>query len=108
MTSEELANLHPKLYHVTEPDAWPTLEQYGLLSTLALLELFEIDPDTRLTLTQQCRAEAVPITHPKYGRVVINDNKPMSEKALLKCLDDGLAPKDWLQLLNRRIFFLEQ
>ena len=105
MSPEELAVLHPRLYHVTEPDAWPMIEKYGLLSTLATLDLFEVDASTRQKITAGCRPEPLPIKHPKYGCIVINDNKPMSEKALLKCLDDGLQPKDWLAILNHRVFF---
>jgi hypothetical protein len=40
-----------------------------------------------------------------YGEVTITDNGPLSESALLQCLDDGLQPADWLRLLNQRVFF---
>ena len=105
MTPEALAALHPNIYHVTEADAWPMLEKHGLLSTSVALDLFEVDEETRQKITGGCRPEPVPIEHPKHGRIVINDNKPMSEKAFLKCLDDELQPNDWLAILNNRVFF---
>lgn len=37
--------------------------------------------------------------------VVIRDQMPMNDKALKKCLQDGLNPEDWYRLLNQRIFF---
>jgi hypothetical protein len=36
---------------------------------------------------------------------VIRDQKPMSEGALNKCLQDGLTPRDWYRILNERTFF---
>ena len=105
MTPQDLATLHPKLYHVTEPDAWPTIERHGLLSTHAALDLFAVNASMRKQLTENCRPDTVSIEHPQHGRIVINDNKPMSANALQKCLDDGLMPKDWLQILNQRVFF---
>ncbi|MEM9726016.1 MAG: hypothetical protein AAF909_11190 [Pseudomonadota bacterium] len=105
MSPEELAHIYPTLFHVTEPDAWPKIQKHGLLSTLAILDLFEVDHATRVAVTEQCRPTQIPLKHPQHGSIVINDNKPMSEQALLKCLDDGLAPKDWLRMLNSRVFF---
>ncbi|MEM6886240.1 MAG: hypothetical protein AAF571_14545 [Verrucomicrobiota bacterium] len=105
MTPEDLASIHPNLYHVAEPDAWPMIKRHGLLSTFAALDLFGVDHEKRKEITEFCRTETVAITHHNHGRIVINDNKPMSEKALHKCLDNGLTPKDWLKILNRRVFF---
>ena len=105
MNHEDLANLHPKLYHVTHPDAWPLIQRHGLLSTAAALDEFKVDGTTRQEILEGCRPDEVPIDRPNGDRIFINDNKPMSEKALLKCLDDGLSPLDWLAILNQRVFF---
>lgn len=101
MTPEELAERHPKLYHVTEPGAWLSIQRYGLLSTSHLLELFEMDNK----ITTQRRKEAILIEHPLYGRVVLNDQVPLLQNALEKCLDDNLKPEDWIKTLNARVFF---
>ena len=45
------------------------------------------------------RAEVV-IEHPFFGRAVIGDNTPLSERALTNRLDDGLRPSNWLKMLN--------
>ncbi|MBY0292439.1 MAG: hypothetical protein K2W92_04035 [Alphaproteobacteria bacterium] len=106
MTPEELAARHPRLYHVTEPGAWASVAQKGLLSTTRLLDLFEIEAELRIRIETKRRPAAVPLEHPTHGRVIINDNQPLNEKALTCCLDGGLTPADWLRLLNSRVFFL--
>lgn len=29
----------------------------------------------------------------------------MSDRGLLRCLEDGLTPRDWYEILNRQVFF---
>ncbi len=105
MTPEELAAKHPYLYHITEPGAWLSIKQNGLLSTSSLLELFEIKGMERTLIETKRRSSSVPLDHPSQGRVILNDNVPLNEQALRKCLDDDLTPEDWLRMLNSRIFF---
>lgn len=105
MTPDELATRHPRLYHVSEPGAHESIRKHGLLSTSAILDLFEVEAQERQRLTTARRATAVPLSHPLYGTMILNDNLPLSEKALENCLDDGLTPSDWLRTLNSRVFF---
>jgi hypothetical protein len=105
VTAEDLAGLHPRLFHVTTPGAWRSIERHGLLSTAALLDLFGIDGARRAELTGQRRPSEIRIAHPVHGEAVLNDNLPLSERALAGCLDDGLRPAEWLHALNQRVFF---
>lgn len=105
MTPEELAERHPKLYHVTEPGAWENIKRFGLLSTSQILDLFEIHGLERAQLETKRRATAIALQHASHGQIILNDNIPLNEKALEKCLDDHLTPADWLRLLNSRVFF---
>ena len=105
MTIEELARLHPYLFHVTTPGAWASIRQHGLLSTQRLLELFDVERELQQQLQTSRRATAVSLHHAEYGNVVLNDNLPLSEKALSQCLDDRLTPEQWLAMLNERVFF---
>jgi hypothetical protein len=59
----------------------------------------------RTALTERRRPAEVALDHPRHGRVVLNDNLPLSEAALAGCLDDRLQPRDWLAMLNARVFF---
>ena len=104
MTPEDLAARHPRLFHLTFAGAWDGILARGLLSTSRLLDLFEVVGEDRRRLERTCRPAATPIRHPAYGTAVLNDQTPMSEAALARCLDDGLTPADWLGLLNRRVF----
>jgi hypothetical protein len=105
MTPEALAVLHPRLYHVTTPGAWDAISKRGLIPASALLALFDVDVVRQAALTTARRPREVRIEHPVYGTAILNDNLPLSERALASCLDDGLRPQDWFGLLNARVFF---
>ena len=78
---------------------------HGLLSTTALLDLFEITGEERFELECRRRDKPVTKTHKEHGSAVIRDQKPMSVSKLLKCLDDGLTPPDWYKIINSMVFF---
>ena len=47
----------------------------------------------------------MPIQREGVGSAVIRDQKPMDDRGLERCLQDGLTPQDWYELLNVRVFF---
>src|SRR5690349_1615645 len=104
MKTAELISNYPFAYHMAESGTWESIRKHGLLSTLALLDLFEINGQKRNEIFARRRPESVTITHPKHGRAVIRDQKPMSESALGKCLDPILTAAKWYMILNRRVF----
>lgn len=104
MTPEDLAARHPRLYHVTSPGAWPRIARDGLLPPARLLDLYEADATTRAAVLRRRPAE-VTLRHPALGEAVVMDNLPLDEAKLAPFLDDGLAPSDWLAILNERTFF---
>jgi hypothetical protein len=104
MDAEQLIKNHPRLYHMAEKDAWLSIQKHGLLSTTALLDLFEIKGNQREALESAHRPESVTITHPTHGRAVVRDQKPMSDSGLRRCLS-GVSPREWYQILNRKTFF---
>jgi hypothetical protein len=100
----DLVRLYPRLYHMAEDGSWPSIQRQGLLSTKALVELFEIEEPLRSQLLQCRRPKSMTITHPAHGTAVIRDQKPLNEKRLAGCLTDMTVPQ-WLDLLNSRVFF---
>ncbi|HEX8831319.1 MAG TPA: hypothetical protein VF705_09150 [Longimicrobium sp.] len=104
LTPEALASLYPLLYHMAGAGRWESIRRIGLLSTTALLDLFEVTGEERERIESQRRATSIEIRHPEHGLAVIRDNLPMTDRALEKCLR-GLSPREWYETLNRRVFF---
>ena len=90
---------------MAERGSWPSIQQHGLLSTSALLDLFAVPEPNRSSIERAHRAGCVRLQHPSHGCVAIRDQKPMSDAALRRCLQDGMTPVDWYCLLNSRVFF---
>jgi hypothetical protein len=101
---ERLASRYPVLYHMAEVGGWESIRERGLLSTSALLDLFEVEGDERLTIESARRPEIVQLEHPRYGVALVRDNKPMQERSLERCLH-GMTPREWYEHLNRRVYF---
>lgn len=103
---DRLVAIHPQLYHMAEDGSWPSIARFGLLSTSALLDLFEISGDDRIRIESTHRPNSIRLSHPIYGEVVIRDQAPMDDAGLQRALTGtGLEPRDWYLLLNRRVFF---
>ena len=104
MTQQDLMRHYPTLFHMAEDGSWESIKRFGLLSTTALLDLFQINGSLRTAIESQRRPNSVPITHSTQGTAVIRDQKPMSDAALIQCLE-GMTPSAWYQLLNGKVFF---
>ena len=104
MTGGELAALYPCLYHMAEDGAWPSIRHHGLLSTSALLDLYRVEGDAREAVEGRRRPAGVTLTREGLPGAVVRDQKPMTDAALRRCLDDGLTPSDWYRMLNGRVF----
>ncbi len=107
MREDELAELIrdcPVLYHMTAAGSWPSIRRHGLWGTSALLDLFDVQGEERRAIETR-RPASVVIRHPAHGEATIRDQKPMGDRSLAACLEDGLVPADWYALLNARAFF---
>jgi hypothetical protein len=89
---------------MAEAGSWDSIRRHGLLSTSALLDLFEIVGDERAAIESHRRPEPVAITHPKHGTAWIRDNKPINETVLRRTLL-GMTEDEWYRTLNARVFF---
>lgn len=104
MDVEDLIAEYPRLFHMAEAGAWPSIQQHGLRSTQALLDLFEITGERRTELLDIRRPQIVTVTHPAHGTAQIRDNKPLKDSFLETCLTDMTVP-EWYAHLNGRVFF---
>ena len=103
-TLDRFVSRYPRLYHVAESGSWPGIRRHGLLSTSALLDLFEVAGPERSRIESECRPEPIPIEHREHGVAVIRDQRPMPPERLGPLLD-GVTVKTWYELLNGKVFF---
>ena len=97
---------YPRLFHMAHKDALPGILKHGLLSTSALLDLFEITGDRREKIETRMRPEGVVIEHPDHGQAVIRDQKPIgSDDRLTAALGGTATAAEWHLLLNSKVFF---
>ena len=104
MTVEDFCAAHPRLYHMAEASMWPSIQRHGLLSTSALLDLYGVTGAERARIEQTRRPDFIAVTHVEHGKVLIRDQKPMSDATLAPVLV-GMTPAEWYALLNERVFF---
>lgn len=104
MTPEAIAERWPRLFHMAEAGSWLSIQRHGLLSTTALLDLFEVDGPARTELETKRRPDSVEIHHPVHGTATVRDNKPINETVLRRTLV-GMSEPDWYRTLNGRVFF---
>jgi len=88
VTPRMFSELYPHLYHMAHEDAWEQIRRYGLLSTSTLLGLWEVKGKQRSAIEQQVRRNEVELRHPRRGKVVIRDQKPLYERKLREALID--------------------
>ena len=104
VTSDELAQTYPRLYHMADAQSWESIQTHGLLSTSALLDLFEVKGQQREDIEIRRRPESVPLVHEQHGYAVVRDNKPIIESKLRTALRN-CTPEEWYRLLNKYVFF---
>ena len=102
---DELIRTSPTLFHMAERGAWPSIERHGLLSTSALLDRYGLTGPARDVLEASRRPEPTLLTRPGLPDAILRDQKPMSDRALKRCLIGGMTPSDWYRLLNGKVFF---
>jgi hypothetical protein len=108
VNAEDLAELIldcPTLYHMAERGSWPSIKQRGLLSTSALLDLYQVDGGTRKQIEEVRRAESATLQNPSLPPAVVRDQFPMTDIGLLRCLPSHIPPANWYKLLNQKVFF---
>lgn len=105
MKESDLISLYPRLYHMAEDGSFPSIRDRGLMSAAALLDTYEVTGDARVAIEERLRPQSVNLTKAGLPDAVIRDNKPMSDSALLKCLQDGITPHEWYKILNGKTFF---
>lgn len=105
MDTDALVARYPRIYHMAEKDNWDSICKHGLLSTSALLDLFEYEGKARAKIESEYRPKTLRITHGEHGEASIRDQYPMSDRACLLRSLVGITPQEWFELLNGKTFF---
>jgi hypothetical protein len=105
VTPAALAREVPRLYHVTAPGVAAEVRAHGLLCSASLVRASTLSSRQQAALLQTRRDAEVPLTLSDGRTVHLNDQLPLSVKALTGCLDDGWQPQDWIAHLNAHVFF---
>jgi hypothetical protein len=74
--SSDLLRLYPKLFHMAADGSWPSIERHGLLSTAAVLDRWEVSPETSKRLLTERRDESEVLEHPEHGIAIVRDQNP--------------------------------
>ena len=98
-----LTKLYPTLYHMAEDGTWPSIRQRGLLSTQAIVDLYQPSADVRERILSNVRRDKIKLTSAELGEMTIRDQRPA--KFLNDCMKDGISAQDYLDALNGRVFF---
>jgi hypothetical protein len=102
---DELLNDCPTLFHMAERGSWPSIKNYGLLSTSALLDAVGLEGAERTKIEAERRPANIVLSHKGFGKFVIRDQIPMDDAGLIRCLQNGITPAEWYRILNARVFF---
>lgn len=90
---------------MAECGSWPSIREFGLLSTSALLDSYEVAGQRRTEIEAERRPISVTLTRSGRAPAVIRDQFPMDDVGLRRCLQDGIQPEEWYRLLNSKVFF---
>lgn len=106
MDIDRFIKTYPRLYHMAHEEALAGILRHGLLSTSALLDLFEVVASQREVIETRMRPKSVAVEHLIHGRAVIRDQKPIgNDLRLAQALGDSATPSEWHRLLNSKVFF---
>ena len=75
------------------------------MSARTLMDHYGLDDEAKAGLFSARRPQSVPLARAGLPGAMLRDQKPMSDGALRGCLQDGLTPRDWYELLNTKTFF---
>lgn len=89
---------------MAEEGSWPSIRKQGLLSTTALLDVWDVSQEERYAIESILRPNSAVIQNPLFGKAVVRDQRPMNEKNVRKVLED-MKPEEWYLSLNRKVFF---
>lgn len=105
MDLNKLIELYPRVYHMAERGAWDSIRTLGLMSTTAVLDHLAVGDGARAQYESEHRGHKMDVKAGDPSNIVLRDQKPMPEDRLIKALTNGTTPRQWYELINRKVFF---
>lgn len=88
------------VFHLADMENWLSIQRHGLHSTIELIrQAGLVEHEARAF--RDYRAERMRLP----SGVVIRDQRPMPPSSLQRCLQEGLTPREWYDLINAKVFF---
>lgn len=103
MDREHFIDLYPRLFHMAVDGAWPSIQERGLLSTAALVDLYAPPDEVRAQILHGVRRTSVALRREGMPDALVRDQRPL--KFIDQCLLPGATLQDFLDALNGRVFF---
>lgn len=92
--------LPDRVFHLADAENWRSIQRRGLYSTIELIrQAGLLEHEARVF--RDYRAERMRLP----SGALIRDQRPMPPSSLQKCLQEGLTPRDWYDLVNAKVFF---
>ena len=105
MTPEQFLNRCKVVCHVGPAGVWDQIARSGFRTAEQLILEADLDDEERTRLLSEPRRESVRL-QVDGEEVVLRDQGPLfARKDLSSVLDDGVDVRDWIQLLNQRVYF---
>jgi len=92
--------LPERAFHIADAENWPSIQRHGLFSTSRLIARDRLQGDAASPFAGH-RATGMRLP----SGALIRDQSPMPPGALRRCLDAGLTPQDWYDLVNAKVYF---
>lgn len=105
MQPKDLWHHYPVLYHIAWGGSWPSIKEYGLLSSKLLLQSYGKSDDETARLTRARRPHWVEIDCPGRPQAMLRDQKPLTDDGLRRALRGTAEPWQWYELINSMVFF---
>ena len=88
---------------MAEDGSWPSIRDRGLLSTKAIVDLYQPAEEIKAEILTTVRHRKIMLTRDGLPDAIIRDQMPL--KFLDVCLEEGVTPQEYLDALNGRVFF---
>lgn len=90
---------------MAEEGSWEAIRSRGLWCTRSLLEDYKVSKSDYAKLYSERRPSCVELKLAGLPNAVVRDQLPMTDAKLANCLQDGLTPSEWYEILNSKTFF---